>query len=145
MNAFRILVTGSRRFDDAQAVREALAAAIAGIDGPVTVVHGGATGADELAAVLAPTFGPHVTCERWPADWPGPCRAECRPGHRRARRDGSTYCPAAGNYRNQAMVDAGAQLALAFPIGESPGTRDCVRRAAKAGIPTTIHEGEANA
>lgn len=139
----RILITGSRCWSDTQAIQDALAAAIKDIDGPVTVVHGGAPGADELAAVLAPTFGPHVSCERWPADWQGPCRATCRPGHRRARRDGSTYCPAAGNYRNQDMADAGAQACLAFPIGESPGTRDMIRRAEKAGIPTIVHEGEA--
>ena len=33
------------------------------------------------------------------------------------------------------MVNAGADLCLAFPLGESRGTRDCVRRADAAGIP----------
>lgn len=141
----RILITGSRNWTDAQAIRDAIATAIAGFAGPVTIIHGGARGADQLAAALAPTFGPHVTCELWPADWEGPCRDECRPGHRRSRHDRSSYCPAAGNFRNQDMVDAGTTVCLGFPLGTSRGTRDCLRRAGKAGIPTVIHEGQADA
>jgi hypothetical protein len=32
------------------------------------------------------------------------------------------------------MVDLGADLVLAFPLGKSEGTRDCIRRATAAGI-----------
>lgn len=135
----RILVTGSRALTDAALVEDALAYAKARFSPrPIVVVHGGADGADELAHVLASTFG--MTMERWPADWTGPCRDTCRPGHRRKRRDGTEFCPAAGNYRNQAMVDAGAELALAFPVGKSTGTRDAIRRAEKAGIPVRVYE-----
>jgi hypothetical protein len=135
----RVLATGSRRLTDAALVEDALAFAKAEFSPrPIVVVHGGAAGADELAHVLAPTFA--MTTGRWPADWTGPCRSACKPGHRRQRRDGTGYCPAAGNYRNQAMVDAGAELVLAFPVGASTGTRDCMRRAKAAGIPARVYE-----
>lgn len=136
----RIIVTGSRDWRNAAMIRNALVSAIEGHHGPVVVVQGGADGADELAATLAATLGPHVTAETWDADWGGPCRPTCRPRHRRRRRStGEDYCPAAGNYRNDGMVKAGAYLCLGFPLGDcdefSYGTRDCMRRAKAAGIP----------
>jgi len=135
----RVLVTGSRNLTDADIVTHGLAYAKALFSPrPIVIVHGGADGADSLAHELAPTFG--MTWERWPADWTGPCRPSCRPGHRRQRRDGADYCPAAGNYRNQEMVDAGAELVLAFPLGKSTGTRDCIRRAVAAKIPVRVYE-----
>ncbi len=130
----RILVTGSRVWTNAAMMQAAIAGAIADLPGPVTLVHGAATGADQLAAALAPTLGPHVTCESWPANW-SVCRSKCHPGHRRVRTNGMSHCPAAGAYRNQDMVNAGADLCLAFPMNESTGTRDCMRRAETAGIP----------
>lgn len=43
-----------------------------------------------------------------PADWEAPCRPACKPGHRQQRWDRDvTYCPAAGNYRNTAMLTGG--------------------------------------
>ena len=139
----RVLVTGSRFLTDAALVEDALAYAKSLFSPrPIIIVHRGADGADELAHVLAPTFG--MTTERWPAEWNAPCRATCKPGHRRFRHSGTAYCPAAGNYRNQAMVDAGAELALAFPVGKSTGTRDCMRRADKAGIPVRVYESGAS-
>ncbi len=112
----RILVTGSRLWTDAAAIQDALATWIPAFGGVVTVVHGGARGADEIAARLAWTaFGPDVRPESWAADW-----------HRWGR--------SAGVRRNAEMVAAGADVCLAFPLGESRGTRDCMRRAKAAGI-----------
>lgn len=130
----RILITGSRVWTNAEMMERALFDAIAAAPCYVTVVHGAARGADELAAALVATFDSRVSCESWPADWDGPCRRACIPGHRRATKNGKSYCPAAGAYRNQQMIDAGAHLVLAFPLNESPGTRDCIRRAERAGI-----------
>ena len=74
----------------------------------------------------------------YPAQW-----ALCSPicpdkPHRKARRDGSTYCPLAGHARNQDMVNDGARVLLAFPELGSRGTWDCVKRAKAAGIEVRV-------
>jgi hypothetical protein len=131
----RILVTGSRNWTDYDVILGALRYAFARFDGPVTVVHGDAPGADRFANLaVTSSFRPRGSLERWPANWTGPCRDTCTPGHRKLRAGGANYCPAAGNYRNTEMVAAGADLCLAFPLGRSTGTRDCMRRAKAAGI-----------
>ena len=134
----RLLVTGSRHFENAALMAESLLAAIddfcLGLE--VVVVHGNARGADRIAATAARQLG--LAVEPHDADWDGPCRDSCKPGHRRPSPGGGTFCPAAGNYRNQLMVDLGADLCLALPIGTSPGTWDCVRRAKTAGIPVRV-------
>lgn len=48
----------------------------------------------------------------------------------------------AGPIRNKRMVGLGAELCLAFPIGDSKGTRGCASMAAKAGINTRVFELE---
>jgi hypothetical protein len=130
----RIVVTGSREVTDLAAVKAALIEAAAGPRGPHTVVHGAARGADSLAAIAATRLGWNV--EAHPADWSGPCRDECRPDCRRTRSDGSDYCSAAGRYRNQHMVDLGAQVVVAiYKRGaQNKGTADCVKRAGRAGL-----------
>lgn len=114
----RILVTGSRAWVDGAAIEDALVAAVGASPGPVIVVHGAAKGADALAGRYARQHG--WTVESHPALW-----------HRYRKR--------AGLLRNQAMVDLGADLCLAFPGPESVGTWDCVRRARVAGIPTVVY------
>lgn len=137
MNA-RVLVTGSRAWRDTAVVEGALLQAWdealqAGFDG-IVVVHGGCpSGADRLAWEWASRVD--VPVDVTMADWSGPCAVECRPGHRRVRRGGGEYCPLAGHRRNQVMVDRGAVVCLAFPLGVSRGTRDCMARAEAAGIP----------
>ena len=134
MADFRVLVTGSRDWRDWRAIFRALDDIHA--DHPdLTVVHGDCpTGADKYADDWAALQ--HAGIDPHPADWDAPCRAECKAGHRRPRRHGSIYCPAAGNYRNQEMVDTGPAVCLAFfqPGAANTGTSDCVRRAIAAGI-----------
>jgi hypothetical protein len=135
------MVTGSRSWTDEQAIRDALASVISQY-GPenVVVVHGGCPqGADALADRIASGWT-GVTVERHPADWDAPCRPTCRHGYK-TRADRTRYCPSAGIYRNQAMVDLGADICLAFQVGNSKGTADCIRRAEKAGIPVRRYEG----
>jgi hypothetical protein len=48
----------------------------------------------------------------------------------------------AGPHRNRHMVSLGADLCLAYPRGESGGTRGCAGYAWKAGIPTLLTEWE---
>lgn len=111
----RILVTGGRNYDDITAVLDALTPETSkayASGGTVTIVHGGARGADALVASVARKFGWGE--EAHPADW-------------------GTHGRAAGPIRNQHMADLGADLLLAFPGGR--GTADMVRRATAAGIP----------
>ena len=103
--------------------------------GPHVLRHGAAPGADRLFAAIAKSWGWEVIPR--PADWYAPCReGECKPGHRRPDRNGVLYCPAAGNYRNQGMVDEGADRAVAaYKRGaRNWGTSDCVKRIRRAGI-----------
>lgn len=117
----RILVTGSREFAAAKIVAAALTRAA----GPVarrrpTLVHGGARGADTLASDIAWRWGWAI--ERHPANW-------------------TLHGAAAGVIRNQEMVDAGADVCLAFQHrgAGNVGTNDCMRRAGAAGVPVRVY------
>lgn len=130
---FRVLVTGSRDWSDAEAIDTALSAmargaAEGGYDG-MTVVHGGASGADSLAqrwASLRRDAGQPVVPEPHPARW--------------------SRGASAGMERNREMVDLGADVCVAF-VGpcnrprcrrpkphDSHGTAQCMRLAERAGI-----------
>src|SRR6266851_576424 len=109
----RILVTGSREWTDWETIQRALQEA--GDGDWNTLIHGDcSTGADSIAD----NFGCFCCweIERYPADW-------------------AKYGKAAGPVRNQEMVDAGADICLAFfqPGAANRGTADCVSRAEKAG------------
>ena len=131
--SYRVLITGSRYWNDYDAVRLAIEdvlgerwAATGNPYPPITIVHGAAPGADSLAARAAADYG--LRPEAHPADWNGLGKA-------------------AGPLRNQEMVDLGADVCLAFvePCAkdecpqprphDSHGTADCVTRARAAGIP----------
>jgi hypothetical protein len=111
----RILVTGSRHWSDAQAVRLTLQA----FNAPNNTLVSGAcpTGADALAEQVATEFG--WTIERHPADW-------------------ATKHRAAGPIRNEEMAALGADVCIAFLAPDSRGTKDMVTRARAHGIP--VHE-----
>jgi len=117
----RILVTGSRHWNDRTTIADALAQAWEDLGNPegVTLVHGACPhgGADQIAAQEASKRG--WTIEAHPADW-------------------AAHGKAAGPLRNQQMVDAGADITLAFPQEGSRGTWDCIRRARKAEIPVWV-------
>lgn len=118
----RVLVTGSRNYADKACVFGALDGAY---EPGLTVVHGGARGADTLAGEWVQrmrTRGYPVVEEVHPADW-------------------DKHGKPAGCIRNQEMVNLGADACLAFPLGESRGTRHCMKAAEKAGIPV-INFGE---
>jgi hypothetical protein len=111
--ACRILVTGSRTWTDARLIRRELAWVEATM-GPIVVVHGACSrGADAIASAWCRRYG--VREERHPADW--------RMGR------------GAGPARNQAMVDLGADVCMAFIRDGSPGASHCAERAEAAGIP----------
>lgn len=118
----RVIVTGSRDLTDREPVWAALCNARWDLGGgDFIVVHGGARGADRFAELWARRTDLYVESEIHRADW-------------------ATHGRAAGPIRNAAMVAAGADLLLAFPMGPSPGTRGCIRMAQLAGIPIRVFE-----
>lgn len=119
----RILITGSRDWTDRRIIEDAIVKAARDADvhpQDTVIVHGKARGADTIAAEIGLKYG---------------CQVE---GHDAAW---SLHGKAAGHIRNGEMVRAGADIVLAFPLGESRGTRDCIVQARVAGIPVVVYEG----
>lgn len=112
----RLLVSGSRTWDDEEAVREVLRDAWKRI-GAATLVHGGARGLDRMAAGI--WSGAGLPVEEWPADW-------------------ERFGRSAGFRRNEAMVEAGADLCAVFVRSGSRGASHTARIAQAAGIPTRV-------
>lgn len=123
----RILVTGSRDWRDWQAMRDALTEVVREMPGPYTIIHGGQNGLDRLtgerygADYIADQLGRQMGAEIEP--YPVPKTVWRRLGK------------AAGPIRNKVMVESGADICLAFPLGISKGTRGCMELAEAAGIP----------
>jgi DNA polymerase-3 subunit epsilon len=117
----RILITGSRDWEDRDLVRAELDKQL-DRHGRIVVVHGACpTGADKYAAEWARdhrTNGAHE--ERHPADW-------------------NAHGKTAGPRRNDHMARLGAGHCLAFILNKSAGATGCADAAERAGIPTTRH------
>lgn len=151
----RVIVTGSREWTDIQLIGKALQECVTSLkDGDrLTVVHGGARGADRLAGNWTawahknkmPVQRPEIHLARWA----NPCRRDdrCSPGHRRVDPETKvSTCPTAGYYRNEDMVNLGADMLLAFLLpckdsrcrkrGPHPthGSDQCVHYARLKGI-----------
>lgn len=121
----RILVTGSRTWDDYPALAYALskAAARAPQGTAVTIIHGGAPqGADALACRWVHEVK-HIHEEAWRANWDIEGRA-------------------AGILRNRRMVAAGADLCLAFIRDNSRGATHCADEAERSGMQTKRYRYE---
>ena len=117
----RILITGSRDWDDFRVIELAIFNTLDEHQVPpeyATIVHGdNPLGADFFASVLASTFGTRE--ERHPAMW-------------------NIYGKSAGPIRNLEMIELGADICLAFIKDNSPGASHCALAAKTAGIPTYI-------
>jgi len=120
----RILVTGSRNWDDTETIAEALHLfyRALGKDRSIVLVHGGARGADAIAAEIWRNQG--LPVEAHPADW-------------------KTHGRRAGFLRNQEMVRAGADVCLAFIKDDSKGATMCANLAEQAGIPVLRFNADA--
>lgn len=121
-----VLVTGSRNWKDSQKIFDLLDDLR-----PHIVIHGDcATGADADAAAWV---GGNAAEIAMPAQW-------------------HLFAPAAlaGPFRNREAVKVLTALnacgyacsVFAFPLGESPGTRDCMRAAEQAGHHVDNHGGK---
>lgn len=131
---YRVLVTGPRQWADTITLCAALDDVLAQVpeDEQLVVVHGGAQGADSIAGLWTLRYPNDVAVEEVHAVTNEMWRAQ-----------GAS----SGHYRNQRMVDLGAQLCLAClmrctlrgcrhkPAHDTHGTADCARRARRAGIP----------
>lgn len=124
MTGMRILITGSRGWTDEVAIIDALLTVTDGVynNDSITVVHGGAAGADTLAGEAAARYLPGCTIEVHQPAW---------------QADGR-FDRGAGFKRNQKMVDLGADYCLAFKLNDSRGTAHCISRAAAAGIKVLV-------
>ena len=120
-NTYRIIVTGSRDWENKSCVWDAIDEVWGklSIDCTFIVVHGDCpTGADRFADELC-SLWTEWAVERHPADW-------------------DSYGRAAGPIRNQRMVDLGADMVLAFIKNRSRGATGCARMALEAGLPLRV-------
>jgi hypothetical protein len=131
---YRVLVTGSRDWSDSERIWEALKRIDneSGIPDYIILMHGGAKGADTIAAKYA-KWGLGWTVHEFPAEWNTHTEA-CPDWH-----DGLKVCKMAGHRRNAEMVNYGADICLAFIKNNSPGATGCARLAENAGIPVRYY------
>jgi hypothetical protein len=109
----RLLICGSRYFNDYAVVRKAVSQLPRP---PLVIIHGNCRGADQLGGRVAVDLGIPVLV--YHADW-------------------DRHGKSAGPKRNQRMLDEGRpDLVLAFlaTYCESRGTRDMIAKAKRAGV-----------
>lgn len=109
----RVVVCGSRDWSSDPIMRNRMAELPDGTE----VIHGGARGADRMAAKYAYALGFKVRVFK--ADW-------------------DRFGKVAGFLRNQAMLDEKPDLVIAFWDGKSRGTQDTINRARSMGLPLEI-------
>lgn len=122
----RIIIAGSRNFNDYELMCKTLDELgihlINTID-PIEIVSGHARGADSLGERFAKAYG--YPLKIFPADW-------------------ERYGKIAGPMRNGAMARYAAEadrgMLVAFPIGESRGTRNMIKLAKEYGLEVEVIE-----
>jgi hypothetical protein len=123
----KILVCGSRYWDDEEIIFNVLDGYICNLRVDLTIIDGCANGADDIGHKWTQRYihgreDDPVKCERYPADW-------------------ETYGKRAGYLRNVQMLEEGhPDLVLAFTdnLSESKGTAMMVKLAKDAGIPVYV-------
>lgn len=111
----KLAIVGSRTFADYGKLRAAVLEHFE-LESLTTIVSGGATGADSLGEAFAEEF--QLEKEIYPANW-------------------KMYGRGAGHIRNR-KIAAACDACIAFPVGESKGTKDTIGRCQKLGKPTII-------
>ena len=116
--SFRLVISGTRYFDDYSFVASKLDAYLADKLGryDITIICGDAHGVDSMGLRYASKHGLKV--EQFPAEW-------------------SRYGTAAGPIRNRQMAQM-ADAVIAFWDGKSRGTKDMIQSAKMENLPCTI-------
>jgi hypothetical protein len=117
----KVLICGSRDWTDPDLIREVLVPLVRLSKigaGDLTVIHGGARGADSLAGTVARSLGIPVT--EFPARW-------------------NSYGKRAGYLRNVEMAEQKPDIVIAFQKDNSTGTQMMIDIARERGIPVTVH------
>lgn len=126
----RVLVCGNRDYTNVNVIEAVLngLTALADYDfnePELTIIEGGAKGADAIAAAWADRYD-DIDHEQYPAQW-------------------DKYGKAAGPHRNRQMIEEGnPHVVYAFthkPLAESKGTLSMVTLARKVGLPVYAVEG----
>lgn len=122
----RIIIACSRKFNDYQKmlkVLDELGIHLMNTIDPVEIVTGYVSGVDTLGERFANAYG--YKLKIFPADW-------------------STYGRSAGPIRNEQMARYAAAadrgLLVAFPVGESRGTRNMIKFARQYGLEVEVIE-----
>lgn len=134
MSSYRVLLTGSRTWDDEVLMRKAFSSIAEQNEHAfkVILVHGTAHGADQMGERIAKEL--EWSIERHPAHW-NSHDDNCPGWH-----EGEKVCKRAGHRRNEEMVNLGADICLAFIKSKSAGASSCAKSAEKKGIPTVRFE-----
>lgn len=113
----RVIISGTRRGLSPNGLW-AMTKRLRALPEDAIIVHGACRGVDQQAHVIAKTLG--LGLEKHPARW-------------------DKHGNSAGAIRNQEMIDAGADLVLAYPDDRSRGTIDLIKRARAAQIPLEVY------
>jgi len=115
-----VLVCGSRDYTDRFSIEAVIEGMATRADDFITIIEGGAAGADTMAWNIANGSWP---VEPYPADW-------------------NKHGKAAGPIRNKQMLEEGKpDVVWAFvnkPLEESRGTANMVKQARAAGVPVYV-------
>lgn len=117
----RIIIAGGRDFDDYQHMQNMIGDIFWAYEGDITIISGGASGADALGEKFAKKFGLEVA--RYPAEWG---ETEGKPNYMiGVTKGGRKYWKGAGHARNETMAK-NAHALIAFWDGRSKGTRHMI-------------------
>lgn len=122
----RVIIAGSRLFNDEDLFDCTIYDLLSWIPSEeLEIVSGGCSGADAMGEEYAERWG--IQCSVFMADW-------------------GKYGKAAGPIRNEEMAkyasEADHGMLIAFPIGESRGTRNMVKLAKQYGLEVHVIEGK---
>lgn len=114
----QILVCGGRDYRDTKLICDILDSYLNDYPHSLSIIEGGASGADHIAFQWATRNNVPVTTVQ--AEW-------------------KWFGKFAGPIRNQQMIDMKPDVVLAFPSGTSRGTYDTINRATHADILTYVY------